>query len=111
MLLLWITRNHRGSGPGWPIKFEDANRFRGWSRELANERTRKDTLSKLVRKAHGWVEDEPPLPAPVAQEIRQAVPEAAKAPTLADLILVRAILAKYERDLMDEDDEEALLLV
>lgn len=60
-------------GGGWPINFDDSNRYRGWSRERDEEESRKAQISRFVARAMGRAEEEAPLPEVVADAVKETV--------------------------------------
>lgn len=102
---------------GWPILFEDANRYRGWSREIESKKKRKKLIADLIV---GSVSGETIAPA-IAEPVREVtagkvdlVGEKAQIDWTAlrkDMDKLNVLLDAYRARLEDEDDEEAMLLL
>lgn len=102
---------------GWPILFEDANRYRGWSRQVESEKKRKKLIADLIG---GSVSGDTIAPA-IAEPVREVtagkvdlVGETVQIDWTAlrqDMDKLNVLLDAYRARLDDENDEEALLLV
>lgn len=102
---------------GWPILFEDASRYRGWSREVESKKKRKKLIADLIG---GSVSGETITPA-VAEQVREVtagkvdlVGEKVQIDWTAlrqDMDKLNVLLDAYRSRLEDENDEEALLLL